>query len=569
MEKQNNRPIGKAWSNGDIEFVAKEFAKEQLHRKSARECAFRIGQRLDKILSAEGKYGKGLLKKFLGELEAKKHVSIKEQTGYGYLHFYRGAGSLERARNLNVPRKYWEVLGTDRWGNDMFSLGLVHWFQRHPLLEDAEGDQSNQIGKQKDKKPSAEKLASVVELLEAYRNILRIIDPDAVVDLKTLFAGPVKQERNGWTSYKMKVPVAALQASAYFRSQLSLIAGEPVRAVPLSMSPMMAKQLGLVQSDEEAWVKLIDRDVRDLSPMPTKTEMLGGHTAKGLARSVHRKAAEFEIVKGAPKPTMQKLEERLKLGDCRQILGGKWISPGSIDMVLTDPPYGVYAPWRESTRVEHHSEGDADKDAAMVAEVASIIVRRKLNRQRFVWLSFCPTDLIHVFAPPLLRAFAPLKPMYQVLIWDKAIKPPSGGIQAFSSQCESILCFSLNRPLPVTQPMSPIYVERQEPYDVHWKPPRLLKRLISEYTYEQGRGGRSSGQIVLDPFCGKGGTGIAALFAGVDFRLIDVHRDQYSDARIEVAKAMGLLKGQKSRETAWVKFLAQAKKSSKAAEGSE
>ena len=558
MAKQNNRPTSKAWSNGDIEFVAKEYANEQLHRKSARECAFRIGQRLDKILSAEGKYGKGLLKKFLSELEAKKHVAIKEQTGYGYLHFYRGAGSIERARDLNVPRKYWEVLGTDRWGNDLFSKGLVPWFQRHPLLEDAE---DGQIGRQRDRKPSAEKLASVVELLEAYRNLLRIVEPDAEIDLKKIYDVPLKRERNGWRSGTAEISVAALQASAYFRSSLSLIAGEPVRAAPITMSPETAKQLGFVQGDEEARVKLMGKDVRDMSPMPTKTEMLRGHTAKGLARSIHRKAAEFEIVKGAPKPTMQRLEERVKHGDCRQILGGRWIAPDSIDMVLTDPPYGVYAPWRESTRVEHHSEGDAENNAEMVAKVASIIVKRKLNRQRFVWLSFCPTDLIHIFAPPLIKAFAPLKPMYQVLIWDKAIRPPSGGIQAFSSQCESILCFSLNRPLPATQPMSPIYVERQEQYDVHWKPPRLLKRLIADYTYEQGRGGRPSGQIVLDPFCGKGGTGIAALFSGVDFRLIDVHRDQYSDARIEVTKAMRLLEGQKSRETAWAKFLAQAKKS--------
>lgn len=565
MARQSTQSRGKAWSNGDLDFVAKEYSKEQLRLKSARECAYRIGQRLDKILSAEGKYGKGLLKKFLGELEARKHVVIKEQTGYGYLHFYRGAGSIERARDLNVPRKYWEVLGTDRWGNDLFSVGLVRWFQCHPLLEDAESDQ---FGKQKTRRPSAEKLASVIELLEAFRNFLRIVEPDAEIEIKNIFKGPFKPERKGWKSQEVHTSIAALQASAYFRSKLSLIAGEPVRSFPLTMSPMTAKQLGLVQGDEEAWVKLIDKDVRDMTPMPTKTEMLRGHTAKGLARSIHRKAAEFEIVKGAPKPTMHRLEERLKLGNCLQILDGNWIAPDSIDMVLTDPPYGIYAPWRESTRVEHHSEGDAEKNAKVVAEVASIIVKRKLNRQRFVWLSFCPTDLIHVFAPPLIKAFAPLKPMYQVLIWDKAIKPPSGGIQAFSSQCESILCFSLNRPLPATQPMSPIYVERQEQYDVHWKPPRLLKRLIADYTYEQSRGGRPSGQIVLDPFCGKGGTGIAALFSGVDFRLIDVHRDQYSDARIEVTKAMRLLEGQKSRETAWAKFLAQAKKSA-SGEGDE
>ena len=128
---------GKAWSVGDLDYVAREFAKEQQDRKAARKSAYRIGERLHKVLSTEGKYGKGLLKKFLSELKAKKRVSIQEQTAYGYLHLFRGAGSMENACNLEIPQKYWEVLGTDKWGDDIFSMGLVAWFREHPLLEDA------------------------------------------------------------------------------------------------------------------------------------------------------------------------------------------------------------------------------------------------------------------------------------------------------------------------------------------------------------------------------------------------------------------------------------------------
>ena len=358
-------------------------------------------------------------------------------------------------------------------------------------------------------------------------------------------------------------------AVAMFQYDLSLLAGEHVHSLPLTMSGMMAKRLGLGGGEGKHPVKLPDGIFSDMAPKPNEAEMSKEHTAEALARSRGRETAEIEIVQRAPVSAIKMLDEVLKHGDARKVLQSDWISPNTLDVVLTDPPYGKYAPWREATRVEHHSEGSAEANAQMVADVASIIVQRKLPQKRFVWLSFCPTVLIHVFAPPLLKVFAALKPMFQVLIWDKAIKPPSGGIQAYSTQCESILCFSFDRPLPATPPMSPIYIERQDQQDENWKPVRLIKRLIADYTYEQGRMGRASGQVVLDPFCGKGGTGLAALFSGVDFRLIDSHKGQYSDARISLMKAMSLLDKAKRPDTAWAEYLALAKKNTKAKNDSE
>lgn len=552
-----------AWSAEDLTYVAKEFAREQRDRKSARECAFRIGQRLDKILSAEGKYGKGLLKKFLDALLARKKVAIKEQTAYGYLHFCRGAGSIENARRLDVPQKYWEILGTDRWGDDIFSEGLVRWFREHPLLEADKGKNVQRIGKQRGGKPSPDKLASVLELLTAHRARLKAIDPDAETDMGKMATASPKKCGKGYQSQEIEMSEALPSAVAMFQHDLSLLAGEHVHSLPLTMSDMMAKRLGLGGGEGKYPVKLPDGVFFDMAPKPNEAEMSKEHTAEALARSRSRETAEIEIVQRAPVSAKKMLDEVLKHGDARKVLQSDWISPNTLDVVLTDPPYGKYVPWREATRVEHHSEGSAEANAQMVADVASIIIQRKLPKRRFVWLSFCPTVLIHVFAPPLLKVFAALKPMFQVLIWDKAIKPPSGGIQAYSTQCESILCFSFDRPLPATPPMSPIYIERQDQQDENWKPVRLIKRLIADYTYEQGRRGKPSGQIVLDPFCGKGGTGVASLFSGVDFRLMEIHKGQYADARIEITKAMNLIGRSKSLDVAWAEYLAREKQAKK------
>ena len=565
----SSRTKMQAWSAKDLIYVAKEFAGEQRDRKSARECAFRIGQRLDRILSAEGRYGKGLLKKFLVALLTRKKVAIKEQTAYGYLHFYRGAGTIENARRLDVPQKYWEILGTDRWGDDIFSEGLVQWFREHPLLEADKGKNTQRIGKQRAGNPSPDKLSSVIDLLEAHRARLKAIDPDAETDMGRMATASPKKCGKGYQSQEIEMSEALPSALAMFQYDLSLLAGEHVRSLPLTMSDAMANRLGLGKGGDKYPVKIPAGIFSDMAPKPNETEMSREYTAEAIARSRGRETAEIEIVQGAPVSAKRMLNEVLKHGDARKVLRSDWISPNTLDVVLTDPPYGKYAPWREATRIEHNAEDTAEGNARMVADVASIIVQRKLHKPRFVWLSFCPTDLIHIFAPPLLKAFEPLKPMYQVLIWDKAVKPPSGGIQAFSTQCESILCFSFNRPLPATHPMSPIYIERQDQQDENWKPVRLIKRLIADYTYEQGRMGRASGQVVLDPFCGKGGTGLAALFSGVDFRLIDSHKGQYSDARISLMKAMSLLDKAKRPDTAWAEYLALAKKNTKAKNDSE
>lgn len=544
------------WTREDIRYVANEHTLALADRKSARRRGFHIGQRLDRILTGGLKYGKNLLANFLKGVEQQEKVIIAVQTGYRYLNLYRGAGTVENAVNLDVPQKYWEVLGKDRWGDDIFSVGLVQWFREHLLMSDPE------LGKPGQRKPDPDKLSQVVELLNAHRERLKAIAPDAETDLNAMAVGGIKKEDQGFTSREARISIEVVDAVNQFQYDLSLVAGEPVRTLPLGVSPRRAKRLNVNVDDQGAWLDIAGTRHIDIATKPHDAEMLKRQTSKGLARSRSRQAAEIEIISSSSKEQLKNVKGMLAHGDSREILATEWIKQGSIDMVLTDPPYGEYDPWRERTRIHHQSEGDPEANAIMVAKVASKLLERKLHAKRFVWLSFCPLDLIHIFAPPLLNAFAPLRPTYQVLTWDKAIKPKVGGIVSYSPQAEGILCLSVNRPLPTATPMSPIYIERQEAWDdTNWKPVKLLRRLIEDYSYSAGRKGQFSGQTVLDPFCGRGGVGVAAMFSGINAKLIEVDDDQHGCAMNNITSAMKIIRRHGSSQVAWMKYMTSLKSS--------
>jgi len=100
------------------------------------------------------------------------------------------------------------------------------------------------------------------------------------------------------------------------------------------------------------------------------------------------------------------VEEKVIHGRCEEALKDrKLFAKHMVDVVLTDPPYGVYDAWRERTKVAHDSESTPEQEAPLVGRVAKILVRREIIKPRFMWFSLCPTDLVHIFLPPIPGAF--------------------------------------------------------------------------------------------------------------------------------------------------------------------
>ena len=209
----------------------------------------------------------------------------------------------------------------------------------------------------------------------------------------------------------------------------------------------------------------------------------------------------------------------------------------SLDLVITDPPYSD--DYNPSTLVVHDKLGTPEECAELAAEMARIILQRKINKEKFAWFEFCPLDAVHIFAPPLIKVFKEHDPdfIYQLLIWDKQTMQPVGGDEHFAMNAEAILYCSIGRPLgklrsgKVVGAQGRIFNFSPSKDKLEfWKPPALLKELITISTYGERNDAAARRQIVLDPFAGRGSLAVAARLAKRDYRLIECNADQYKIA---------------------------------------
>ena len=228
------------------------------------------------------------------------------------------------------------------------------------------------------------------------------------------------------------------------------------------------------------------------------------------------------------------------------------LAPRSVDVVLTDPPYSQavykfnYEPWH---KVDHDSPATPEDAAQLVGRVAKLLVDNAIFKEQFIWFSFFPTDLAHVFVPHILDAFSDkgLDVIHQVLSWDKGIGIKGGGHRHFRRDVESILYLNIgNRPLSTKiagarcDPSTLLtFPTRQKGAKQRgfWKPLALLEHLIRLATYDTGRK-EDAAQIILDPFGGSGSTAVAAINCQRDYRLIESHAGQFALASRNVADAL-------------------------------
>ena len=178
-------------------------------------------------------------------------------------------------------------------------------------------------------------------------------------------------------------------------------------------------------------------------------------------------------------------------GDCREVLPAL----GPVDLVLTDPPYGIgyVTSWRsrnDALRVPITNDRTLD-----VSAEAWPLVMRALAENRH-W---------YVFASP--RRIADVQSIFkgakQILAWDKGNAGTSGDLTCgFGEAWEGIL-FGMKgrRELRGSRPRTVIRHDWRSWYDpVHptAKPVPLLQRMVEWST--------DKGECVLDPFMGSGTT---------------------------------------------------------------
>lgn len=197
----------------------------------------------------------------------------------------------------------------------------------------------------------------------------------------------------------------------------------------------------------------------------------------------------------------------LRLGDCLEIL--PTLEAGSVDAVVTDPPYGVQA-----------AKWD---DEIPPQEVLDHCLR--ISRGPVIWFGAAPVRCI---APTM--QYNPLPS--RCLIWHVTFSLARTNANGMFYRWHPIWCWNL--PSGRTQVNQDVIREsagsnRKTEWWHHpgTKPIKLMTRLVSAW----------GGESVLDPFMGSGTTGVACVQTGRNFVGIEIDPGYFEIAKRRIEEA--------------------------------
>jgi len=202
---------------------------------------------------------------------------------------------------------------------------------------------------------------------------------------------------------------------------------------------------------------------------------------------------------------------KLACGDCLEILPE--LEAGSVDMIVSDPPYGIQ--WRSNWRSDSFAqiEGDDIPHNEWLSFVDSLGCR--------ILYLFSRWDVMEYYRNGI-EAKAKMR-MKDVLIWDKCAHG-AGDLESYAPTYEMVLYATRRREI--------IAGSRQQNILRHWrvdagatgtstgkllchpceKPVALITHLIGNHAVS----------VVLDPFMGSGTTGVACVECGRRFVGIEI-----------------------------------------------
>ena len=227
----------------------------------------------------------------------------------------------------------------------------------------------------------------------------------------------------------------------------------------------------------------------------------------------------------------------LYLGDCLEIL--PTLAPGSVDAVVTDPPYSsggmVRGDRMQSTRAKYQSTQVIDEKPLFTGD----------NRDQRGFLSWCSVWLMHLEAATaaggvccLFTDWRQLPTMTDALQsggfvwrgivpWDKVNARPMPN--RFTSQCEYVI-WGTNGPRDFETDGASYH-----PGIIRCSPPPTVDRVHSTQKPVDAMIPLveicKPGQVVLDPFMGSGTTGVAAVQSRRQFVGIEKTSHYYGEAK--------------------------------------
>lgn len=187
-------------------------------------------------------------------------------------------------------------------------------------------------------------------------------------------------------------------------------------------------------------------------------------------------------------------------GDCIQVL--KSMPSESVDLVVADPPYLVKFKTPEGKRA-YPNDDDPWWLKPAFAEIA-----RVLKPDRFCVCFYGWPKAEHFLSAWKQAGLSPVSHLVWVKDYDSRVR--------FTRSCHDIAyLLAKGRPRKPDTPPKDVFTWQWAGNSLHpaQKPVLVIKPLIEAFS--------NHGDIVLDPFCGSGTTGMAARLCGRQFILIE------------------------------------------------
>ena len=204
----------------------------------------------------------------------------------------------------------------------------------------------------------------------------------------------------------------------------------------------------------------------------------------------------------------------LYLGDCLEVL--PTLAAGSVDAVVTDPPYGI--------GIENHGQAGRNRTTIVGdSDMAS-------GNTVLAWSEKLCLPTI-VFASPRLPWAGEWR---NLIVWDKGGAVGGGGdLKACLKLSWELIQVTRNGVLLCGRDVSVWrHVVTQQNYPNHTceKPIALMCRLLTTFI--------PVGSTVLDPFMGSGTTGVACVQLGRRFIGIEIEPKYYEIAKRRISDAL-------------------------------
>ena len=212
----------------------------------------------------------------------------------------------------------------------------------------------------------------------------------------------------------------------------------------------------------------------------------------------------------------------LRLGDCLELM--KDIPDGSVDLVLTDPPYGMA--FKSNYRKEKYNEIQNDKSLEWLERYISECYRVLKNNSAIY--CFCSWHNVDVFKQAIEKKFK----IKNILIWEKN-NTSMGDLKAsYAPKYEMIIFAHKGRKLLNGFRYADIIKANRTGNKLHptEKPVDLLELFIKNSSDENA--------VVFDGFMGSGSTGVACMNTNRNFIGIELDECYFNIAKKRIEEAV-------------------------------